>query len=138
MLNNTNLNEYKWLKWSNRIFLILATIMPAFYTLCYFLFIKSNYIGYWEDWEMLRWILFIAPVILLALFMPILGGILILIGVHIGVFYYLMFAFFGAVMWWYFLVPQYFICIIAGLLSLAWGIVRRRERKNKRIIYSSE
>jgi hypothetical protein len=125
----STLNKYKWLKWTNRIFLILATIMPAVYTWFYFLYLRNAYSNSWGDWEILQWIIFIAPFVLFTWCMPILGGILILVGTHLGLFYYIFDGFFGGGMWGYFLFPQYFILIIAGILSIAWGIVRRRERK---------
>jgi hypothetical protein len=129
---DSNLNKYKWLKWTNRIFLVLATIMPVFYTWYYSRYLRSAYSVSWGDWEILQWIIFIAPVALLTWFMPILGGILILVGTHLGLFYYIFDGFFGGGIWVGFLIPQYFILLIAGISSIIWGIVRRQHRKNIR------
>jgi hypothetical protein len=132
MSNNTdsNLNQYKWLKWTHRIFLILSTIMPAFYTLYYFVFIKRIDPSPWGDWEVIEWTIFIAPIVLLTWFMPLLGGILILVGSNLVLLNYLIGAAFGGLgMAAYFIIPQYFILLIAGILSISWGIVRRREKK---------
>jgi hypothetical protein len=128
---DTSLNKYQWLKWTDRIFLILATVMPAFYTLCYYIFIESPVPGQRLNWDVFKWMIFIGPIATLTWFMPILGGILILIGTHLGLSYYIIGLFWGIGMGDYFIIPQYFILIIAGILSIAWGIVRRRERKNK-------
>jgi hypothetical protein len=131
--NDTNLNKYKWLKWTNRIFLILSTVMPAFYTWLYFVFIKIVDPSPWGDWEVLEWTIFIAPIMALTWFMPLLGAILILVGTNLVLLNYLIGAAFGGLgMASYFIIPQYFILIIAGILSLSWGIVRRRERKKHR------
>lgn len=125
---NNGLNKYKWLKWLHRIVLFLAVIMPAFYTLFYFLYIKSVDPSPWGDWEVFEWMIFIAPFVLLTWFMPILGGILILVGTQLGLLYYLFASAFGDLgMAGDLLLPQYLILVTGGILSIAWGIVRRQQ-----------
>jgi hypothetical protein len=60
---NSELRKYKWLKWTQRIFLILSVIMPAFFTLGYFLFRKR---GELMEWDVLIWTIFILPWAILA------------------------------------------------------------------------
>jgi hypothetical protein len=113
------------LKWLQRIFLILAVIMPSIYTLIYFLFIKSIDPAPSSEWEVLQWTIFILPIAILAWFMPILGGFLIMIGTHLAGLGYLVASAFGGIgVPSHFVFPHYLILVISGIVSLEWGSLR--------------
>jgi hypothetical protein len=129
---NLEIHKYSWLKWMQRIFLILAVIMPSIYTLIYFLFIERVDPSPLSEWDVLKWTIVIFPFALLTWFKPIPGGILILIGTHLAVFGYLVASSFGDIgAPGYFLFPQYLILVFVGIVSLEWGSLRRRDRKKR-------
>jgi hypothetical protein len=64
-------------------------------------------------------------------FKPVYGGIWILIYTHLAVVIYFFTGMFGMGISPLFSLPQYLILVIGGILSIAWGVVRRGERKRR-------
>jgi hypothetical protein len=127
--------KYAWFRWIPRCVLLLASFLPFFYLAFYNLVIELVALKYWTGWELLWGIPIILLISIQAWFFPIKGGIIAILTIHLVIIYIAAYAAAGSGRMEPFLATflklEYISVVLGGVLSIAWGVIRRMPTRPK-------
>ena len=124
---NMRFTNRGWFRWLTRVFIFLASMIPVFFNVFYFLVIKELGPKYWNLGESMGFSGPLLAIAVIASFAPIIGGPIAIVWAA----WWLILSFSGLDIDRTFAFLTYGTFLLGGILCTLWGFQRRREKRGQ-------